>query len=68
MMDNGLSVADAMALTKNNENDGWFGGSGSWVFFLFFLLAWGNGGWGGFSFTNKYVNNLLIPLKRYLQT
>lgn len=48
MMDNGLSVADAMALTKNNENDGWFGGSGSWVFFLFFLLAWGNGGWGGF--------------------
>lgn len=48
MMDNGLSVADAMALTKNNENDGWFGGSGSWVFFLFFLLAWGNGGFGGF--------------------
>lgn len=48
MMDNGLSVADAMALTRNNENDGWFGGSGSWVFFLFFLLAWGNGGWGGF--------------------
>ena len=48
MMDNGLSVADAMALTKNNENDGWFGGSGAWVFFLFFLLAWGNGGWGGF--------------------
>ena len=37
MMDNGLSVADAMALTRNNDNDGWFGGSGAWVFFLFFL-------------------------------
>lgn len=46
----GLSVADAMALTKNNE-DGAFGGAGGtwiWVFFLFFLLAWGgNGMFGG---------------------
>lgn len=43
----GLSVADALALSRNN-NDGMFGGngSGSWVFFLFFLLAWGGGGFG----------------------
>lgn len=41
----GLSIADAMAL-KDNNNGGFFGGDGSWIFFLFFLLAWGNGGWG----------------------
>lgn len=48
-MDGGLSVADALALGKDNE--GMFGGNGAfiWVFFLFFLLAAGNGGygWGG---------------------
>ena len=46
----GLSVADALAL-QNRNNDGMFGGAGGtwvWVFFLFFLLAWGNGGWGSF--------------------
>lgn len=43
-----MSVADVMAL--QNRNDGmWGGGSGTWiwVFFLFFLLAWGNGGFFG---------------------
>lgn len=40
----GLSIADAMALAK--DNDGMFGGTGGWIFFLFFLLAWGNGGFG----------------------
>lgn len=45
----GLSVADALALQRTGQDEnGWFGGSGAWVFFLFFLLAWGNGGWGGF--------------------
>lgn len=44
----GLSVADALAL-QQDRNDGMFGGNGTWVFFLFFLLAWGGGfgGWGG---------------------
>lgn len=48
MESNGLTVADALALQdRNNYNDGMFGGNGAWVFFLFFLLAWGNGGlWG----------------------
>lgn len=41
--ENGLSIADAMALSKGNEND-MFGGTWTWVFFLFFLLAWGGGG------------------------
>lgn len=40
----GLSAGD-LALLR--DNDGMFGGSGSWVFFLFFLLAWGNGGFFG---------------------
>lgn len=43
----GLSVADALALQDRN-NDGVFGGNGSWVFFLFFLLAWGGNGFCGF--------------------
>ena len=44
-MTDGLSIADAMALAK--DNDGFMGGSGSWVFFLFFLLAWGGNGFFG---------------------
>lgn len=37
---NGLSVADALALGK--ENNGMFGdGNGSWIFFLIFSLSLG---------------------------
>lgn len=44
-MENGLSVADALAL---NKSDGEFGGNGAWMMmFLFFLLAWGGNGFGG---------------------
>ena len=43
-MENGLSVADALALDKS---DGEFGGNGAWMMmFLFFLLAWGGNGFG----------------------
>lgn len=46
MMNEGLSIADAMALVNGRDNDGLFGGNGTgmWVFFLFFLLAWGGNG------------------------
>ena len=44
MTGTGLSAGD-LALLRN-DNDGMFGGSGSWVFFLFFLLAWGGNGIG----------------------
>ena len=46
----GMTPAEAILGSDRNRNydDGMFGGNGSWVFFLFFLLAWGNGGWGGF--------------------
>ena len=43
--ENGLSIADAMALSKDNNDI--FGGNSTWIFFLFFLLAWGNGGFFG---------------------
>ena len=44
----GLSVADALALQRdgNGCGNGMFGDGGYWIFFLFFLLAWGNNGWG----------------------
>lgn len=45
----GLSIADAMALANNGNGglEGGFGGTWTWVFFLFFLLAWGGGGFFG---------------------
>lgn len=50
MVNGGMTPAEAILLgdRRNSNDDGFFGGNGSWVFFLFFLLAWGNGGWGGF--------------------
>lgn len=63
MMDgNGLSVADALALSRdgrNNDGNGWGDGNGYWIFFLFFLLAWGNGGWGGFGGGNNAAQGAL---------
>lgn len=47
-MGEGLSIADAMALGRNNNSDMFGGGSFGWMFFLIFLLAWGgNGSFGG---------------------
>ena len=44
-MGDGMSIADVMALSKDGGEAGSFGGSTwIWVFFLFFLLAWGGGG------------------------
>ena len=43
----GLSIADAMALAKDGDGGMFGGGNSAWVFFLFFLLAWGNGGFLG---------------------
>lgn len=45
----GLSVADAIALRDDNgcRDDGFGGGNGWWIMFLFFLLAWGGNGFGG---------------------
>lgn len=48
MENSGMSVADVMALQDRNNNGMFGGGDGAWVFFLFFLLAWGGNGFGGF--------------------
>lgn len=61
---NGLSIADAMALS-NNESGGFAGGAGGtwvWVFFLFFLLAWGG---GGFGFGNNAAGNALTQAELF---
>lgn len=52
MENGGLSIADAMALA-NGKNEGGFGGTWTWVFFLFFLLAWGGGGLFGNNATRE---------------
>lgn len=44
----GLSIADAMALRGEDIDGDGFANSWIWVFFLFFLLAWGGNGFGGF--------------------
>lgn len=51
----GMTPAEAILTTDRNRgyDDGMFGGGFMWVFFLFFLLAWGNGGWGGFGNTGS---------------
>lgn len=56
MEGSGLSVADALALQDRNNN-GMFGGDGGlWVFFLFFLLAWGGGSGFGFGGSGAAAN------------
>lgn len=56
----GLTVADALAL--QDRRDGMFGdGNGAWIFFLFFLLAFGGNGYGfggnGVGTTGNFINN-----------
>ena len=49
-MDGNYSLADIAAATGNGRNnDGMFGGDGSWwiiVLFVFAFFGWGNNGWG----------------------
>lgn len=37
LTENGLSPADIMVMTQGDRNDNGFGGTWTWVFFLFFL-------------------------------
>lgn len=57
-MDSGLSSTEALLLGQNSNRGGMFGsdGDGAWVFFLFFLLAWGGGGFGFGN--NGYANQI----------
>jgi len=49
MMGNeGISVADALALRNSGDGDG-FGGNGAWwIILLALLFGWGRGGFGGY--------------------
>jgi hypothetical protein len=61
-MSEGLDVMPTYSLNKGS-GDGMFGGSGSWIFFLFFLLAWGGNGLGGFggnNASNQITNDFLF--------
>lgn len=46
-MTDGMGVTPVYNLDRGGSEDGLFGGGGMWVFFLFFLLAWGGNGFGG---------------------
>lgn len=47
MFNNGYSLADVAAATRDNDyGDGMFGGNGWWIILLF-LFIWGRNGWNG---------------------
>lgn len=49
VMNSGMTPSEAILVAdrnRDNDND-MFGGGFMWVFFLFFLLAWGGNGFGG---------------------
>lgn len=61
MYTGGMTPAEAVLVADRDRNDGLFGGSGMWVLFLFFLMAWGRGGFGfgadGIGPGANFVNN-----------
>ena len=60
-MDSGLSSTEALLLGRDNNNGMFGSGNDAWVFFLFFLLAWGGGGFGfgNNGYTNQINNDFL---------
>ena len=56
-MTEGLGVTPVYNLDNRND-DGMFGGGGAWIFFLFFLLAWGGNGFGGFGGNGAGFNTI----------
>ena len=56
-MTEGLGVTPVYNLDNRND-DGMFGYGGAWIFFLFFLLAWGGNGFGGFGGANGTVGQI----------
>ena len=70
-MDGNYSLADIAAATGNSRNnDGMFGGDGSWwiiVLFIFAFCGWGNNGWGnngnggGYVATAATQDSIILP-------
>lgn len=48
MDERGLTVSDALALQRSNDDDGMFGGNSAWWFIILILLFAGNGFGNGF--------------------
>lgn len=67
-----LTTSDVLALTKNNDDNGFGGNGGVWVFLLFLLFAFGGygGGFGGRNGMANMVNNdfLYTNLKNTMDT
>lgn len=59
MEENGLTVADALALRGNNSGSGDLGNNGWWIIILIIFLVGGFGGrgWGG----NDGTNTIVVP-------
>ena len=57
MMNEGLSVADIAAVTKNN--DGFGEGNGAWWIIILFLFTFGRGGFGGYGNSGAQDNYVL---------
>ena len=53
-----MEATGVMPVYEMNKNEGMSGGMGwYWVFFLFFLLAWGGNGFGFGNHGAKQINN-----------
>ena len=60
----GISIADALALTGTKENSGFsFGGVGGLILILLFFIIFG-GAWGGYGFGRNNENHALSDLER----
>lgn len=64
MYTGGMTPAEAVLVADRDRNDGMFGGGyGMWILFLFFIMAWGRGGFGfggygeGVGSTGNFINN-----------
>lgn len=68
MTEQGLTIADVLALQDKDDGGGFMGGNGMWIFFLFFLLAWGNGGGGLFGGGNAANANMNQITNDFLYT
>lgn len=69
MGENGLTVADALALRNNDGDNGLFGGSGAWVILILILLLaggrWGNGYGVGNGNGNGGTNTVVVPTNSF---
>ena len=57
MEEKGLTVADALALSRNNDNDGFGGNNAWWVIILVLFLGFGRNGFGG----GNGANTVVVP-------